>query len=311
MQDTELNDTYEKLLRTERDLAKERGDFFSRYFGLPVSLFLSRQFLRLDLSENTASLCMLGSGLLGAAGLAAGGSWVFLGACLLVVHHLFDYVDGQLARVHGTASVSGAVLDRWNHFIVETLTYPALGVGLYGLSGDVSDLLVCWALYGWNRFRVLASGLGQAILHAELERYPRLERMMMTRNLGRSSEVADASPPAAPQEARVEGHGGARPRSALRRFVSEARTASTSYNAFTFVIVVASALTLLPQVDATFLRWVVHALAFYYLLNFLDYSITFLRTDRIERELRSALSERAGNDAPASGDSGVDEAPRD
>ncbi|WP_072797192.1 CDP-alcohol phosphatidyltransferase family protein [Marinobacter antarcticus] len=59
------------------------------------------------------------------------GPWgIFFGASFLLLHHLPNYVDGQIARHHGRASIQGAVLDRWNHFLVETAAFPCSGLYL-------------------------------------------------------------------------------------------------------------------------------------------------------------------------------------
>ena len=181
-----LDKEFSKVHQAEWALCSERGDFFTRWFGLPVSLHFTRLYLRLGLNENHASFTMLVTGLIGAVLLIFPPWGVLFGAVMLLVHHIFDYVDGQLARYHGRSSVHGALLDRWNHFMVETATFPCLALGLYLQTGSVWSCLVVWVLYIWNRFRILLTQLVANILADELSRYPLIEREMMRRNLDKT-----------------------------------------------------------------------------------------------------------------------------
>ena len=286
----DMEKDFQRLCEAEMALRGERGDFFSRWFGLPFSLQITRLFLRLGLNENHASVAMFVVGIAGALLLIFPPWGVLVGALLLLLPHLLDYVDGQLARHHGRSSVRGAVIDRWNHFMVEGVTFPCLALGLYLQNGGAWPWLVVWVLYLWNRFRVLLAQLPANILSDELSGYPELERSMMRRNL-----LAKYAPPPKATDASVQMQ--SPPRSecvqpAWRALISNARTASTSYNGFTVLLALFALADLL--IRASFgitgtLEVMVCLLAAYAALNLLDYSWTYLKTDRIERDLASRL----------------------
>ncbi|MCH8497620.1 MAG: hypothetical protein LAT63_04040 [Marinobacter sp.] len=284
----DLEKDFQRLCEAEMALRGERGDFFSRWFGLPFSLRITRIFLRLGLNENHASVAMFLVGITGALLLIFPPWGVLVGALLLLLHHLLDYVDGQLARHHGRSSVRGAVIDRWNHFMVEGMTFPCLALGLYLQNGGAWPWLVVWVLYLWNRFRVLLAQLPANILSDELTGYPELERSMMRRNL-LARYGACESVTTEPHQSRQKS---ARNTKSWRRLASSMRTASTSYNGFTVLLALFALADLMMRASFAVtgtLEVMVCLLAVYAALNLLDYSWTYLRTDRIERDLASRL----------------------
>lgn len=278
---------FSSLSEQEWALCDQRGDFFSRILGLPVSLWITRRFLQLNLSENHASAAMLVTGLLGALLMLLGSWGVLFGCLMLLLHHILDYVDGQLARHHGRASIRGAVLDRWNHFVVEFVTFPCLALGLYLQSGQIWLILVVWLLYGWNRFRILLAQLPANILADELSSYPEFEQRMMRANLTPlKAATAQHEAHATPDSGTRPG----RPAASLRTWLSRARPASTSFNGFTLLLGAAALTDLAARLTFSVngsLEVLVCIIAAYYLVNFVDYSWTYLRTDRIERDIRS------------------------
>lgn len=283
---------FNSLNKREWALCDQRGDFFSRRFGLPVSLIITKNFLRLGLSENHASLAMFLTGIAG-AGFMLFGSWGILAGCLmLMLHHVMDYVDGQIARHHGKASIRGAVLDRWNHFVVESVTYPFLALGIFLQSGQLWLIWVVWGLYGWNRFRIMLAQLSANILSDELSSYPAEERQMMRTNLDLA--VSKEDEPTA-RSAPASAHGSQRlvraPRP-VRRWLSHARVASTSFNGFTVLLATAALTDLLVRATLGItgtLEALLCLVAVYYAFNFFDYSWTYLRTNRVEKDLSSRL----------------------
>lgn len=283
-----LDREFGKIHEAEWASCEARGDFFTRWFGLPISLRITRLFLRLGLNENHASFTMLVTGIIGAAFLIFPPWGVFFGAVMLLVHHIFDYVDGQLARYHGRSSVHGALLDRWNHFMVETVTFPCLALGLYLQTDSIWPWLVVWVLYIWNRFRIMLSQLVANILSDELNQYPAQEREMMRRNLKEHLARRGAEPSFETSSAKPENPG--KPAHS-RAWVSKMRTASTSFNGFTLLLAIIAAIDLLalawgiPGVLETGI-WI---LGVYAVVNIIDYSWTYLRSDRIERDLAARL----------------------
>ncbi|AOY87521.1 hypothetical protein BKP64_04665 [Marinobacter salinus] len=278
------------LKEREWSLFSERGDFFSRWFGLPVSLRITHLYLRLGLNENHASVSMLITGLIGAALMILGPWGIFFGSLFLLLHHLLDYVDGQIARHHGRASVNGAVLDRWNHFVVETATFPCLALGLYLDSGEIWPWVAVWILYIWNRFRVLLAQLPANILSEELSKYPVLEREMMRSNLftGQAQSKGQGSDTCTAPESEKRSSLKSRLRSAFSRI----RVASTSYNGFTILLSLGAALDLMAThifSQDGIIEALIMFLAAYSIVNIMDYSWTYIRSDRVASELSSRL----------------------
>ncbi|NWO07468.1 MAG: CDP-alcohol phosphatidyltransferase family protein [Alteromonadaceae bacterium] len=281
------NNEFSALKTREWSLYSERGDYFTRWFGLPVSLRVTCLFLKLGLTENHASALMLITGLIGAALMILGPWGIFFGASFLLLHHLLDYVDGQIARHYGKASVNGAVLHRWNHFLVETATFPCLAIGLYLDTGQIWPWLAVWVLYIWNRFRVLLAQLPANILSEELSRYPVLEREMMRSNLSKEQE-----PPAHTGPVPSEGSKKTKPRLRIRSYISSIRVASTSYTGFTILLWFGAALNLIARYlfsQDGVIEGVIIILTAYSILDVLDYSRMYIHSDKVAIELSSRI----------------------
>lgn len=285
---------FQALEEREWALFSERGDFFTRYFGLPVSLRITNLYLRLGLTENHASFSMLITGLIGAALMILGAWGILLGSCFLVLHHLLDYVDGQLARHYGRASVKGAVLDRWNHFIVETATFPCLALGLYLDNGQMWSWIAVWILYIWNRLRVLLAQLPANILSEELSRYPALEREMMRSNLFSIKTQPLNSLPDTPRKPETTRSASFKTR--VRSFLCSIRVASTSYNGFTILLGLGALIDIVASqlfFHEGMIHFAVLFLAAYSVFNIVDYSWSYIRSDRVASELTSRLGNPA------------------
>ena len=91
---------------------KPTDGYISRTLNRPVSLRLSRIFIRLGLTPNQISVANLMVGLLG-AWLAAGGGYAgtALGALLFQLSSIIDGSDGEVAKLTFTASERGSWID--------------------------------------------------------------------------------------------------------------------------------------------------------------------------------------------------------
>jgi hypothetical protein len=83
-------------------------------------------------TANAATLAAWGVGMGAAAALVWGtpGGWL-LGAAMLQLWYLLDHVDGQLARLRGTASLDGVQLDYLMHHTLNLLVPVGAGWGLF------------------------------------------------------------------------------------------------------------------------------------------------------------------------------------
>jgi phosphatidylglycerophosphate synthase len=94
------------------------------------------------IKPNTITLVSLAIGLGAALAFGATTPWIVLAGLLgYHVHTLFDYVDGEVARVRGQTSVRGAYFD----LITDRITYPLLvfcsAVGVFRQTGEASALV--------------------------------------------------------------------------------------------------------------------------------------------------------------------------
>ena len=142
-----------RLLESVR---KETDGFIARTLNRPVSLRLSRIFIRLGLTPNQISVANLLVGLAGAWIASAGGyAAIALGALLFQLSSIVDGSDGEVAKLTFTASDKGS----WIDTICDELTcfafFVALPVGVYRTTGDgvyiallVGTLLSAGVLFG-------------------------------------------------------------------------------------------------------------------------------------------------------------------
>jgi hypothetical protein len=73
-------------------------------------------------------------------------AWL-IGAVMLQLWYLFDHVDGQLARLHGTSSLDGVQLDFLMHHTINVLVPLGVGHGVFLASGG---LVWLWLGAAWG-----------------------------------------------------------------------------------------------------------------------------------------------------------------
>ena len=268
----------ENIKEREYRLAKDRGDFFTRWLGLPLSLPITRFFLKFDISENTATFIMWLIGMIGSLLLLAGLAGKIVGLILLIFHYIFDYVDGQLARERKTASVLGAVKDRWSHFTVQMSFFFCLGASTYIEFENPLTLIPACILLFWHHFRALIANMSSLIYCSELKGYPDEERLTIYKNYKESI----SAPP-------TETHENPETQQAIKEsLLSRFRHTSTNFNFLTFTLLffaICEYLLIYLGYDHPLFFGGTILFAVYYLLNFIDYSKDYLFSDRISQEL--------------------------
>ena len=109
----------------------------ARRISRPAALRLTRVVAPWGVSANMATLCAWAAGVGAAAALGWGSptGWL-LGAALLQLWYLLDHVDGQLARLRGTASLDGVQLDYLMHHTINLLVPLGAGFGLLARTAE-------------------------------------------------------------------------------------------------------------------------------------------------------------------------------
>lgn len=172
------------LLTTAR---KPQDGFIARTINRPISLFFSRQLIKLGLTPGTLSLLNFLLGL-SAAFLAGrgGGYWnFFLAGLLFELASIFDGCDGEVARLTYNTSEKGAASDVFFDALTYILFFGGLAIGLYRSRQNYIYLyllgifLLSLAWYYYNLFRYTkASGIGNKIflVAKEIESKPKKEK---------------------------------------------------------------------------------------------------------------------------------------
>lgn len=113
---------------------KESGkkDPWAHFILRPLSFYVACPLINRGISANQVTFLSLASGLVGCAFLALGFYWaVVLGAVIINIYELLDYVDGDIARATNTTTQYGAAIDGTSYMIITSLLFVAIGIGLH------------------------------------------------------------------------------------------------------------------------------------------------------------------------------------
>lgn len=161
VRDMEGHRRAEKLLL--KSVRKETDGFVARHLNRPLSLHLSRHFIRLGLTPNQISVGNLAIGLAGAWITALGGyANIAVGALLFHLGSVLDGSDGEVAKLTHSCSEKGPWIDTLCDEIACFAYFVALPLGLYRSHGELTYLLLGMV--------TMASG---AILYGLMIRYVR------------------------------------------------------------------------------------------------------------------------------------------
>lgn len=155
-----------KYPQEKRDFEK---DNLWGYFVLRrISSYSAWFFLRMGVSANKVTVLSLMSGCIG-CGFLASGSYLgmIIGALLLNIWALLDYVDGDIARYTDSCTSYGAFLDSLNTGIMSTLIFLCAGVGAFqhpdlclnSILGMTIDRSLFLFLGGWSSSFYLLTSL--------------------------------------------------------------------------------------------------------------------------------------------------------
>jgi CDP-L-myo-inositol myo-inositolphosphotransferase len=111
---------------------KPTDALIARYINRPISLFMTRFFLRLGITPNPLSIICLAIGLASGWIIAQGGYLHFLvGSFLFEFASIFDGCDGEVARLTFRTSKFGGFLDMVGDAVIFVLFFLSLPVGLF------------------------------------------------------------------------------------------------------------------------------------------------------------------------------------
>ncbi len=133
------------------------GNWMARRIARPLALRITWAIQLWPITANTVTLTAWLVALAAAVGFATGNvyGWVF-GAVALQAWYILDHVDGQLARLRGSASLDGVQLDYLMHHSMHLLIPLTVGWGVFVQSQHVlwAALGLAWAmglsLLGWQ-----------------------------------------------------------------------------------------------------------------------------------------------------------------
>ncbi len=123
--------------RCQKPEHRRIGNWMARRVARPAALRITWLIAPYGVSAHATTLLAWAVGIAAAAQLALGTPTAWLcGAISLHVWYLLDHVDGQLARLRGTASLDGVQLDYLMHHSLNLLVPLGLGYGAAQAQGN-------------------------------------------------------------------------------------------------------------------------------------------------------------------------------
>jgi len=122
----------------------------NRWFFHPISRRLARILSKTSVHPNLISFVGVGFGLFAAYNYYhyAYGYSAVIGFASMLIWHVLDGTDGQLARMTGQATVLGRAIDGVSDYTVFLSVYIALSAAIY-MDGNVNGLWL-WFVGGWS-----------------------------------------------------------------------------------------------------------------------------------------------------------------
>lgn len=118
------------------------------WYVLPrlASIYVTRLLLHTNVSAFQVTVASVLAVVVGAVLLGMEPAWVaFLGPVALLIHHVLDKVDGEIARFRQSFSLSGVYLDEIGHSLASAGLFLGLGVHLSWHARSVGDVVAILA----------------------------------------------------------------------------------------------------------------------------------------------------------------------
>lgn len=137
--------------RAQKPQWRTDGNWLARLWARPAAVYGTWVALRLQLSANFITSLAAVAWLFEAICIGSGRViWFEIGVLFGFIGFWLDHVDGQVARMTNSESVSGIFLDFWMHTAHGLVRAFALGFGLYKTTGN--DLFLLYGMataFGW------------------------------------------------------------------------------------------------------------------------------------------------------------------
>lgn len=131
-----------RLTYTEEKREQDKGNVWIYLVIRRLSFYPTWAFLKLGISANQATFISIVVGILGCAFLAAGGYRnSVVGALLVSGWSVLDCVDGNLARLTGSASRYGGFLDGLTGYMMSAFLLTSVGIGVFSHPDNVMTSL--------------------------------------------------------------------------------------------------------------------------------------------------------------------------
>lgn len=179
----------EKFIRLW-DTKNKNDEWWSSFITAPVAILFTYAVVDIKwVTPNMITLLSFLTAILSALFIIAGGSSNFIAAALLIhLSHVFDCMDGQVARYRQTSTASGSYFDRVTDQIQVAIWFGAVGYAAYLQSGTVLPVFLS---YIGVAFYSLRGYVKYVAIHVEMSLdHLYLEKMAQRRLVENSGAVA-------------------------------------------------------------------------------------------------------------------------
>ncbi len=175
------------------DTKNKNDEWWSSFVTAPLAVVVN--YAVVDIKWLTPSLITLASfitALISAIFIVVGGSTNFLIAAILInLSHVFDCMDGQMARYRQTSTASGSFFDRITDQIQITTWFGAIGYAGFLQSNEVASIFLAFIGVA---FYSLRGYVKYVAIHVEMSRdRGYLEKMSLAARKDQRSETAGPS----------------------------------------------------------------------------------------------------------------------
>ncbi|MDL2124695.1 MAG: hypothetical protein LWX51_16820, partial [Deltaproteobacteria bacterium] len=121
-----------KICEKKHAKGVSKPSLYAKYFIRNISIYVTREFLKTDITANQVTVLQTVVNLVGAGIIAFSDVWLtLLGVLLLQLGYVLDNVDGEVARYRKSFNVNGLYIDLVNHLVCIPAMYLGMGLRYY------------------------------------------------------------------------------------------------------------------------------------------------------------------------------------